>query len=55
MTLIWPLAIVLIGMVYLIAANDRCKDIGVLRALAAEIAEREKAEERIRISPPSRS
>ena len=48
MTLIWPLAIVLIGMVFLIAANDRRKDMGALRALAAEIAEREKAEERIR-------
>ena len=48
MTLIWPLAIVLIGMVFLIAANDRRKDLGTLRALAAEIAEREKAEERIK-------
>jgi putative ABC transport system permease protein len=33
--LIWPLAIVLIGMVNLIAANQRRREIGVLRALGA--------------------
>jgi PAS domain S-box-containing protein len=48
MTLIWPLAIVLIGMVFLIGAKDRRKDMRALRALVAEIAAREKAEERIR-------
>jgi hypothetical protein len=48
MALVWPLAIVLIGMVYLITANERRKEIGVLRVLAAEIAEREKAQERIK-------
>ena len=33
MALIWPLAIVLIGMVYLMAANERRRELGVLRAL----------------------
>ncbi len=33
--LIWPLAIVLIGMVYLMAANERRRELGVLRALGA--------------------
>lgn len=35
MALIWPLAIVLIGMVYLMAANERRRELGVLRALGA--------------------
>jgi len=35
MALIWPLAIVLIGMVYLMAANERHRELGVLRALGA--------------------
>jgi putative ABC transport system permease protein len=35
MVLIWPLAIVLIGMVYLMAANERHRELGVLRALGA--------------------
>jgi putative ABC transport system permease protein len=33
MALIWPLAIVLIGIVYLMAANERRRELGVLRAL----------------------
>jgi putative ABC transport system permease protein len=33
--LIWPLAIVLIGMVYLMAANERRRELGMLRALGA--------------------
>ena len=33
--MIWPLAIVLIGMVYLMAANERRRELGVLRALGA--------------------
>jgi len=33
--LIWPLAIVLIGMVYLMAANERRRELGVIRALGA--------------------
>jgi putative ABC transport system permease protein len=35
MALIWPLAIVLIGMVYLMAANERRRELGMLRALGA--------------------
>lgn len=35
MALIWPLAILLIGMVYLMAANERRRELGVLRALGA--------------------
>jgi putative ABC transport system permease protein len=35
MALIWPLAIALIGMVYLMAANERRRELGVLRALGA--------------------
>ncbi len=35
MALIWPLAIVLIGMIYLMAANERRRELGVLRALGA--------------------
>ncbi len=35
MTLIWPLAIVLIGLVYLMAANERRRELGMLRALGA--------------------
>ena len=35
MALIWPLALVLIGMVYLMAANERRRELGVLRALGA--------------------
>ncbi|MCL7453705.1 MAG: FtsX-like permease family protein [Anaerolineae bacterium] len=35
MMLIWPLAIVLIGMIYLMAANERRRELGVLRALGA--------------------
>lgn len=35
MALIWPLAIVLIGMVYLMAANERRRELGVMRALGA--------------------
>lgn len=35
LALIWPLAIVLIGMVYLMAANERRRELGVLRALGA--------------------
>jgi putative ABC transport system permease protein len=35
MALIWPLAVVLIGMVYLMAANERRRELGVLRALGA--------------------
>jgi putative ABC transport system permease protein len=35
LALIWPLAIVLIGMVYLMAANARRRELGVLRALGA--------------------
>ncbi len=33
MALIWPLAVVLIGMIYLMAANERRRELGVLRAL----------------------
>jgi putative ABC transport system permease protein len=33
--LIWPLSVVLIGMVYLMAANERRRELGVLRALGA--------------------
>jgi putative ABC transport system permease protein len=35
MALIWPLAILLIGMIYLMAANERRRELGVLRALGA--------------------
>ncbi len=35
MALIWPLAIVLIGMVFLMAANERRRELGMLRALGA--------------------
>jgi putative ABC transport system permease protein len=35
MALIWPLAIVLIGIVYLLSANERRRELGVLRALGA--------------------
>jgi len=35
MALIWPLAVVLIGMIYLMAANERRRELGVLRALGA--------------------
>ncbi len=35
MALIWPLAVVLVGMVYLMAANERRRELGVLRALGA--------------------
>jgi len=35
MALIWPLAVVLMGMVYLMAANERRRELGVLRALGA--------------------
>jgi putative ABC transport system permease protein len=35
MALLWPLAIVLIGMVYLMAANERRRELGMLRALGA--------------------
>lgn len=35
MALIWPLAILLIGMVYLMAANERRRELGMLRALGA--------------------
>jgi putative ABC transport system permease protein len=35
LALIWPLAIVLIGMIYLMAANERRRELGVLRALGA--------------------
>jgi len=35
LALIWPLAILLIGMVYLMAANERRRELGVLRALGA--------------------
>jgi putative ABC transport system permease protein len=35
LALLWPLAIVLIGMVYLMAANERHRELGVLRALGA--------------------
>lgn len=35
MALIWPIAIVLIGMVYLMAAHERRRELGVLRALGA--------------------
>jgi putative ABC transport system permease protein len=35
MATIWPLAVVLIGMVYLMAANERRRELGVLRALGA--------------------
>ncbi len=33
--MIWPLAVILIGMVYLMAANERRRELGVLRALGA--------------------
>jgi putative ABC transport system permease protein len=33
MILIWPLAVVLIGMIYLMAANERRRELAVLRAL----------------------
>ncbi|NLG26944.1 MAG: FtsX-like permease family protein, partial [Chloroflexi bacterium] len=33
--LIWPLSVILIGMVYLMAANERRRELGVLRALGA--------------------
>jgi len=35
MALVWPLAILLIGIVYLMAANERRRELGVLRALGA--------------------
>jgi putative ABC transport system permease protein len=35
LALIWPLAIALIGMVYLMAANERRRELGMLRALGA--------------------
>jgi putative ABC transport system permease protein len=35
MAMIWPLAVVLIGMVYLLAANERRRELGMLRALGA--------------------
>ncbi len=35
MAIIWPLAILLIGIVYLMAANERRRELGVLRALGA--------------------
>jgi putative ABC transport system permease protein len=35
MALIWPLAIVLTGLIYLMAANQRRRELGVLRALGA--------------------
>jgi putative ABC transport system permease protein len=35
LALIWPLAVVLIGMIYLMAANERRRELGVLRALGA--------------------
>lgn len=35
LVLIWPLAVVLIGMIYLLAANERGRELGVLRALGA--------------------
>ena len=35
MALVWPLAIVLIGIVYLMSANERRRELGVLRALGA--------------------
>ena len=35
LALIWPLAIGLTGMVYLMAANERRRELGVLRALGA--------------------
>lgn len=35
LALIWPLAILLIGMVYLMAANERRRELGMLRALGA--------------------
>lgn len=35
MALLWPLAVVLIGMVYLMAANERRRELGMLRALGA--------------------
>ncbi len=35
LALVWPLAIVLIGMVYLMAANERRRELGMLRALGA--------------------
>jgi putative ABC transport system permease protein len=35
MALIWPLAIVLIALIYLMAANERRRELGVLRALGA--------------------
>jgi putative ABC transport system permease protein len=35
LALIWPLGIVLIGFVYLMAANERRRELGVLRALGA--------------------
>jgi putative ABC transport system permease protein len=35
LALIWPLAVVLIGMVYLMAADERRRELGVLRALGA--------------------
>ncbi len=38
MALIWPLAILLIGIVYLLSANERRRELGVLRALGATSA-----------------
>lgn len=35
MALVWPLAIVLIGIVFLMSANERRRELGVLRALGA--------------------
>jgi putative ABC transport system permease protein len=35
MGLVWPLSIVLIGIVYLMSANERRRELGVLRALGA--------------------
>ena len=35
LALIWPLAVVLIGMIFLMAANERRRELGVLRALGA--------------------
>jgi putative ABC transport system permease protein len=35
MAMIWPLAIILIGLVYLMAANERRRELGMLRALGA--------------------
>jgi putative ABC transport system permease protein len=35
MALLWPIAIALIGMVYLMAANERRRELGMLRALGA--------------------